>query len=70
MQKPLVMEHTVYFADKSVLFAEAAPCGETFVFAPAGPGEVSRDKIVNFLRRHNSVTVVAADPDAAFARFA
>lgn len=64
------MEHTVYFADKSVLFAEEAPCGETFVFAPAGPDDVSRDKIVKFLETHNSVTVVAADPDAAFARFA
>lgn len=29
-----------------------------------------RDKILNFLESHNSVAVVAADPDAAFAAFA
>lgn len=64
------MEHTVYFADKSLLFTTQAPCGEVFVVAPASAGAVSRDKIVNFLETHNSVAVVTPDPDAAFARFA
>lgn len=63
------MEHTVYFADKSLLFAEEAPCGEAFV-VPAGAGAASRDKIVNFLETHNSAVVVTPDPDGAFARFA
>ena len=64
------MEHTVYFADKSVRFVAEPPCGDAFCFTPAEVGAVSRDKIVNFLETHNSVAVVTPDPDAAFARFA
>jgi len=64
------MEHVVYFADKSVLFAEESPCGAAFVFVPAETEVASRDKIVNFLETHNSVAVVTPDPDVAFARFA
>ena len=64
------MEHTVYFADRSVRFVAEPPCEAVFSFAPAEAGAISRDKIVNFLETHNSVAVVTPDPDAAFARFA
>lgn len=64
------MEHTVYFADKSLLFTGEAPRGEALAVAAAEAGVPSRDKIVNFLETHNSVAFVTPDPDAAFARFA
>ncbi len=66
------MEHriVVWFADKSVVFVRETPCGEAFCFAPVDCGDISRDKIVNFLETRNSVAVVVPDPDAAFARFA
>lgn len=64
------MEHTVYFADRSLLFASEAPRGDAFVFTSAEGDIPSRDKIVNFLETHNSVAVVVPDPDAAFERFA
>lgn len=64
------MEHTVYFADKSVLFVSEAPRGETPLFVLDHCGVISRHKVMNFLETGNSVAVVAADPDAAFARFA
>lgn len=64
------MNRTVYFADKAVLFTAETPGGAWYaVSADAGDG-LSRDKILNFLESHNSVAVVAADPDAAFAAFA
>ncbi len=64
------MQHAVHFADKSVFFVAEPPVRDAFVFAPAETGEVSRDKIVNFLETSNTVFIVAPDPDAAFARFA
>ncbi|MCM1151791.1 MAG: NUDIX hydrolase [Alistipes sp.] len=64
------MEHTVYFADKSVSFVSEPFRGGASVFVPDGIGAISRDKIMKFLETDNSVAVVAADPDAAFARFA
>ena len=64
------MEHTVYFADKSVHFVAAPPCGELPCFRPDTLGAISRDKVMKFLETGNSVAVVADDPDAAFARFA
>ena len=64
------MNRIVYFADKAVLFTAETPGGAWYaVSADAGDG-LSRDKILNFLESHNSVAVVAADPDAAFAAFA
>lgn len=65
-----VMDLTVFFADKSVVFARELPREGAFCFRPADCGEVGRDKIVNFLRTHNSVAVLTPDPEAAFARFA
>lgn len=64
------MEHTVYFADKSVLFVAEPPCGEVPCFRPDAIGAISRDKVMKFLETGNSVAVVAPDPDGAFARFA
>ena len=64
------MNSTVYFADKAVLFTAETPGGVWYAVAADADGGVSRDKILNFLESHNSVAVVAADPDAAFAAFA
>ena len=64
------MEHIVYFADKSVLFVSGTPGRESPVFIPGDCGAISRHKVMNFLETGNSVAVVAADPDAAFGRFA
>lgn len=64
------MNRTVYFADKAVLFTAETPGGVWYAVAADADGGVSRDKILNFLESHNSVAVVAADPDAAFAAFA
>ena len=63
------MEHSVYFADKSVFFVGEPSRKDSFRFFPAEAGAASRDKIVNFLRNANTVEVATADPDAAFARF-
>ena len=52
-----VMDLTVFFADKSVVFARKLPREGAFCFRPADCGEITRDKIVNFLRTHNSVAV-------------
>lgn len=64
------MEHTVYFADKSVFFVAAPPREAMPIFEPEDVGAIGRDKILKFLETGNSVAVVAADPDAAFAAFA
>ena len=64
------MDLTVFFADKSVVFARELPREGAFCFRPADCGEITRDKIVNFLETNNRVAVVTPDPDAAFARFA
>ena len=64
------MHHAVHFADKSVFFVAEPPARDAFVFAPAETGEVSRDKIVNFLETANTVFVVAPEPYEDFARFA
>ena len=64
------MTHTVYFADKSVIFTPAAPGGEWYAVAAEPDGGISRPKILNFLESHNSVAVVSADPEATFRAFA
>lgn len=63
------MNRTVFFADKAVMFTAEAPGGEWYAVEAETPGGVSRDKILNFLESYNSVAVVAADPEAAFAAF-
>ncbi len=63
------MNHTVYFADQTVLFATAAPDSSWHVVTAADDG-ISRDKVVKNLEKHNTVVVVSVDPDAIFARFA
>ena len=64
------MNRTVYFADKAVAFADAAPDGAWHVVPGAADSDLSRPKILKILESHNSVAVVAADPGAAFAAFA
>ena len=64
------MEHTVYFADKSVIFTRTAPAGTDRVVVAVSDGPVSRTKIGKILETNNTVAVVADDPDAAFAAFA
>lgn len=64
------MDHTVYFADKTVVFTAEPPSGEWFRIEPDADGGISRAKVVNFLETYNKIAVTAADPDAAFARFA
>ena len=64
------MNRTVYFADRAVAFTAEAPGGAWYAVAAEACGGISRAKILNFLESHNSVAVVAADPDAAFAAFA
>lgn len=64
------MNHTVFFADKTVLFAAAAPDGAWHAVAANADGGISRAKILKILESHNFVAVVAADPDTAFAAFA
>lgn len=64
------MNRTVYFADKAVMFTSDAPGGAWFAVAPDADGGVSRTKIAKILETHNSVAVVAADPERAYAAFA
>lgn len=64
------MNRIVYFADKSVHFVTRKPSGEVFVPTPSDGTGLSRDKIVKILESHNTVALVAADPEAAFERFA
>ena len=64
------MNHTVYFADKSVIFTSDAPGGECYAVVPADPADLSRAKVTKILESHNCVAVVSADPDAAFRSFA
>lgn len=64
------MNHTVYFADKSVIFTSDAPGGECYAVVPADPADLSRAKVTKILESHNCVAIVSADPDAAFRSFA
>ena len=64
------MNRSVYFADKALLFTDAAPDGAWYAVAAESDGGVSRPKILNFLESHNSVAVVSADPEATFRAFA
>ena len=64
------MEHTVYFADKSVVFTRVAPAEGADALVDAAREDVSRTKICKILETSNSVAVLAADPDAALRRFA
>lgn len=64
------MNHTVYFADKSVIFTSDAPGGECYAVVPADPADLSRAKVTKILESHNCVAVVSTDPDAAFRSFA
>lgn len=64
------MNHTVYFADKAVIFTSDEPGGEWYAVAPADLTDVSPAKVTKILESHNCLAVVSADPDAAFNSFA
>lgn len=64
------MNRTVYFADKAVVFTTDTPAGECFVLGADAAGGVSRDKVLKILETHNSVAVLASDPERAFDAFA
>lgn len=64
------MIRTVYLADKRIVFATAAPDGTWYAVPAASADGVSRPKILKILESHNSVAVVAEDPEAAFEAFA
>lgn len=63
------MSLTVYFADKSVVFASEAPVGAEAAVVCADTG-LSRAKILKILEIHNSVVVVGDDPRRSFDAFA
>ena len=64
------MNHTVYFADKAVIFTSDAPGSECYAVAPADLTDLSRAKVTKILESYNCVAVVSSDPDAAFRTFA
>lgn len=64
------MNHTVYFADKSVIFTSDAPGGECYAVVPADPADLSRAKVTKILESYNKAAVVTPDPGAAFGAFA
>ena len=64
------MTRTLFFADKSVLFATELPVGAPCdVVLPRGE-DFSRAKILKILETNNSVAILSDDPSAAFSRFA
>lgn len=64
------MIRTVYFADKAVAFAASAPDGTWYALPGVTASDLSRPKILKILESHNSVVLLAPDPEAAFAAFA
>lgn len=64
------MDHTVYFADKAVIFTQQVPAGEWFAVEASADGGITRTKICKILETHNSVAVLSACPDRTFAAFA
>ena len=64
------MTLSLFFADKSVLFATDLPVGAPCdVVLPRGE-DFSRAKILKILETNNSVAILSDDPSAAFSRFA
>lgn len=64
------MDHTVYFADKAVVFTTKNPGDGWYAFVPSQEGGISRAKVTKILESHNRVAVVVSDPDGAFGTFA
>lgn len=63
------MNHTVYFADKTVIFTTKTPGEEWYSFTAEDNEGISRAKITKILESHNKVALIVADPDEAFAAF-
>lgn len=64
------MTRTLFFADKSVLFATELPVGAPCDVVLPREEDFSRAKILKILETNNSVAILSDDPSAAFSRFA
>lgn len=64
------MNHTVYFADKVVVFTSVHPGEGWYVTTPASVDGITKAKITKILESHNNVAVLTPEPDEAFAAFA
>ncbi len=64
------MTRTLFFADKSVLFAGELPVGGSCDVILEKGTAVSRAKILKILETNNSVAILSDDPEGAFLRFA
>ena len=64
------MTRTLFFADKSVLFAGELPVGASCDVILEKGTAVSRAKILKILETNNSVAILSDDPEGAFLRFA
>lgn len=64
------MNHTVYFADKVVVFTSVSPGEGWYVTTPASVDGITKAKITKILESHNNVAVLTPEPDEAFAAFA
>lgn len=65
-----VAGRVVYFADRAVAFAAAAPGAGWHTVPAEAEGGVTRAKILKILETNNCVAILSADPEAAFAAFA
>lgn len=64
------MVRVVYFQDKKLIFSSEMSSSEGFVVACSTDEELSRAKVLKILEIHNTVTLLAADPEWAFRTFA
>ncbi|MEG1644709.1 MAG: NUDIX domain-containing protein [Alistipes sp.] len=63
------MNHTVYFADKSVTFVEQVPTEPCLLLQLKSGELISRAKVLNFFENHNFIAVLTKDADATFTAF-
>ena len=64
------MEQIVYFKDKTLLFAPAAPSADCCALPLAAGETITRAKVLKIFESHNSLALLTPEPEAAFARFA
>lgn len=64
------MEYQVYFQDKTLVFSTVLPDATFFPLRLSSLDDAARAKVLFFLEIHNKVAVIAADPVAAYERFA
>ncbi len=63
------MNHTIYFADRALLFSDCIPAETCAIVHPDDPKDLSRAKILKILETNNTVAVICPDPDAAYTTF-